>query len=213
MSYKENLYNKALHEIERIYVESKYDSDMDFYRIFDIINSINDNQMANKEWLVDMLLPYIDPKGADICILGGWYGLTALMLRQHLPEEIEIDNVDCDIWCSRIARRLNDGAKNIRYATDNAEDWFFDKPRKYQLIINTSCEHMEQDDLNLMIGLKKKEAIICLQGNNYHEIQSHINTHNSLEEFVESFKLNEILFQDTLPSPCGKYDRYMVIGK
>ena len=137
MSYKENLYNKALHEIERIYVESKYDSDMDFYRIFDIINSINDNQMANKEWLVDKLLPYIDPKGADICILGGWYGLTALMLRQHLPEEIEIDNVDCDIWCSRIARRLNDGAKNIRYATDNAEDWFFDKPRKYQLIINT----------------------------------------------------------------------------
>ena len=91
MSYKENLYNKALHEIERIYVESKYDSDMDFYRIFDIINSVNDNQMANKEWLVDKLLPYIDPKGADICILGGWYGLTALMLKQHLPEEIEID--------------------------------------------------------------------------------------------------------------------------
>ena len=72
---------------------------------------------------------------------------------------------------------------------------------------------MEQDDIDLMMGLKPDYTMVCFQGNNYDEIQSHINTHNSLDEFVESFNLSEIFFKKAMPSPDGKYERYMVIGK
>ena len=213
MSYKEQLYKNALKACAEIYRKSKYDKSIDLYRSFDIINSVNDNQIANKEWLVNELLPYIDEEGKRICVLGGWYGLTAFMLRQHISKNIIIDSVDSDQYCSKAARWLNGDIKNINYITSTAEDWFFEHPKAYQLIINTSCEHMEQEDINLMIGLKRPEAFVCLQGNNYHEIQSHINTHDCLDDFVNSFNLKEIHFKNVLPSVCGKYERYMVIGK
>ena len=72
---------------------------------------------------------------------------------------------------------------------------------------------MEQDDIDLMLGLKPDYTAVCFQGNNYHEIQSHINTHNSLDEFVDSFNLSTVFVKKALPSPDGKYERYMVIGK
>ena len=211
MSYKEELYKKALQTIEMIYRRSMYDSSTDLYRSFDIINSVNDNQIASKEWLVKELLPYIDPNGKDICILGGWYGLTALILRQHISNEI--DSVDMDPLCKKMGQILTEGYKRIYFHIDTAEDWFFQRPKKYQCIINTSIEHMEADDVRLMVGLKSPDALVCFQGNNYHDVQSHINTHNSLEEFVDSFGLSEVFLQKSLPSENGEWERYMVIGK
>ena len=184
---------------------------MDLYRSFDVINSVNDNQIASKEWLVDNLLPHIDPNGKPICILGAWYGLTALMLRQNITTEI--DCVDVDPYCKSMGKILTDGAEGINFISETAEDWFFTYPKKYSVIINTSIEHMEKDDVELMVGIKRPEAIVCFQGNNYHDVQSHINTHNSLDEFVDSFGLKEVLFKEALPSANGVWERYMVIGR
>tara|TARA_B110000879_G_scaffold32470_1_gene44541 strand:- start:507 stop:1145 length:639 start_codon:yes stop_codon:yes gene_type:complete len=212
MSYKENLYKNALKAVNQIYHESKYDADTDLYRSFDIINSVNDNQVASKEWLVEKLLPHIinhDIK--KICILGGWYGITALMLSEYLPDVI-IDTVDYDPLAKRFGKQLVD-KDNIKFITDDGADWFFEHRGDYQLIINTSCEHMEPDDIALMCTLKREDAIVCFQGNNYHSVQSHINTSDSLDEFVESLHLKKIIEKEELRSPSGEYDRYMVIGK
>jgi hypothetical protein len=212
MSYKELLYRRALEAIELIYNTSKYDSKTDLYRSFDIINSVNDNQIASKEWLVEKLLPYIDPNGKGICVLGGWYGLTGLMLRQHT--NLEIDSIDSDFYCKKYGQLLTqDYNEKFYFVHSTAEDWIFQHPKKYQLIINTSVEHMEQEDVEIMVGLKRPEAVVCLQGNNYHEVQSHINTHNSLDEFVDSFGLKEVFYKEALPMSDGKWERYMVIGK
>ena len=49
--------------------------------IRDVINSVNDNQIKNKLWLIDKLKPYLniytDPK---IIIAAGWHGLLAHLL-------------------------------------------------------------------------------------------------------------------------------------
>ena len=211
MNYKEQLYKSALEAVADIYRRSMYDPSVDLYRSFDIINSVNENQIASKEWLVKELLPFINTNGKGICVLGGWYGLTALMLRQHIPNNI--DSVDIDPLCKPIGKILTREYENIYFHHDSAADWFFDRPKNYQLIINTSIEHMEQDDIDLMLGLKPDYTAVCFQGNNYHEIQSHINTHNSLDEFVDSFNLSTVFVKKALPSPDGKYERYMVIGK
>jgi hypothetical protein len=64
-----------------------------------------------------------------------------------------------------------------------------------------------------MCTLKREDAIVCFQGNNYHSIQSHINTSDSLDEFAKSLHLKTIIEKVELRSPGGEYDRYMVIGK
>ena len=70
---------------------------------------------------------------------------------------------------------------------------------------------MSKEDIQLMNNLKSKDAIVVLQSNNYEEINSHVNTSKSLDEFVDYLKLNDILFKDVLKTE--KYERYMVIGK
>jgi hypothetical protein len=213
MSYKEQLYRNALDCIENIYRKSMYDKEVDLYRSFDIINSVNDNQIASKEWLIEKLLPFIDSNTNKICILGGWYGLTALMLSENISENIIIHSVDIDNVCEKKGKMLTQKYSNIYFETDDALNWFFDRPRSCQVIINTSCEHMEPEDIELMIGMKHKDAIVCFQGNNYHDVQSHINTHDTLDDFVDSLKLKEVLYKESLPAPSGKYDRFMVIGR
>ena len=216
MSYKEQIFKRALKAVADIYEISKYDEDVDLYRSFDIINSVNENQFASKEWLVKNLITFIDQeKLSSVCVLGGWYGLLAVMMSQEVSKDVRIDTVDCDPESKKFGQAILDLSQydNINFRIEDAESWFHERPKLYDVIINTSCEHMEPDEIRMMVKLKREDAIVCFQGNNYHRIQSHINTHNSLEEFVESLDLKQVLFKDSMPAPGGEYDRYMVIGK
>jgi len=220
MSYLETIYKNALNECENIYRESQYNKDVDLYRSYDIMNSVNETQLKSKQWLVDTLVPFLTDEQfeynplRDIVILGGWYGMNGMLLRQKIDNDINIWSVDTDPLCLQYSYALqagNDDYKNNYAITDDALDYFFTRADAYQLIINTSCEHMEPDDIRLMLGAKTREAMICFQSNNYHSIQSHINTHNSLDEFVESLDLAGVLWkgEKKVNEEC---DRYMVIG-
>jgi len=212
MSYKEKLYKNALEAVKELYELSKYETDIDLYRSIDIINSVKESQIESKEWLVETLLPFIDnPK--RICIVGSWYGLISAMLNQHLSDNVEIRNIDSDPESPKIGEVLQKGliSENTKFIHNNAEDYLFDTIKSFDVIINTSCEHMEQDDLNLILALKRKDTIICFQGNNYHDVQSHINTHNSLEEFIKSFNLIDVFYSNE--KELENCNRYMVIGR
>lgn len=220
MNYRARIYNNALREIEQIYRSSQYDKDVDLYRSYDIMNAINDTQWTSKQWLVDTLVPFLTEEQfqysplRDIVVLGGWYGLNGMLLRQKIGKDINIWSVDTDPLCEYYTHMLQEGNedfKNNYPITDDALDYFFTSADAYQLIINTSCEHMEPDDIRLMLGAKTRETMICFQSNNYHSIQSHINTHNSLDEFVESLDLAGVLWkgENKVNEEC---DRYMVIG-
>ena len=54
--------------------------------------------------------------------------------------------------------------------------------------------------------------LMCLQSNNYYEINSHINCHNTLEDFIKSLPLENILYAGEKRHK-DEYDRFMVIGK
>ncbi len=212
MNYKELLYKNALKEIEEIYTQSKYDPDVDLYRSFDIINSINENQFKSKEWLVKEVLPYLSGV-KHICVMGSWYGLVSLLVRRYVSDNVVIHNIDTDPLSKKFALSLTDGIrhKNTHFVVEDAADFAISNIEWFDLIINTSTEHMEQEDITMMTMLKKKKAIVCFQGNNYNEIQSHINTHDTLEEFVKSLDLNKVFFKESLATE--RYDRYMVIGR
>ena len=214
MNYKIELYRNSLKAIEKIYTQSKWDPNVDLFRSFDIINSVNDNQMASKEHLTKVIIPILnDIKNLKhIAILGSWYGLLGVMLRQHLDDKIYISNVDSDPLTKEIGQLLFKHKRND-FIIDDAMNHMLNQDKwRYQLIINTSCEHMEQDDVLLMRYTKSDNAIICFQSNNYFEIDSHINCSNSLEEFVEGLNLTTVLHASALKIEPENYKRYTVIG-
>ena len=53
---------------------------------------------------------------------------------------------------------------------------------------------------------------MCLQSNNYYEVDSHINCSDTLEDFIASLPLKKILYAGK-KNYKNKYDRFMVIGK
>ena len=215
MMYKEEVYKNALEIIRQIYEESKYNPDMDLYRSLDVITATNDAQLASKEWLVDNLMQYLDTKHLtfplrDVLIMGSWYGLTGAVLRQYISDDIKIWNVDSDPLCGWFGYKLNHHENTI-HVTDDAIEYYFDRANAFQLIINTSCEHMEQEDIRMILNSKPIDTIACFQSNNCHNEAEHINTHNSLDEFVDSLQLASVYYKGEM-SPSEDYTRYMVIG-
>jgi len=73
----------------------------------------------------------------------------------------------------------------------------------------TSCEHINQDDINLYIKKMKPGSLKILQSNNYVKIKEHINCRNNLDDFVKDYKPQRLLFKGKLK--LEEYERYMVI--
>lgn len=161
-----------------------------------IANSVNQNQLKNKYWLIEHLQPYLDmytdPK---IVVAAGWHGLTAHMLDNN------VTSFDMDPVCKDVHL-----FPNVNYKTAKVED--FD-PSQYDIIICTSCEHITDDVINNFIAKKKPSSICLLQSNNYYYISEHINCKENCDEFAEKINL-KILDKFTLK--LKKYDRFMLIG-
>ena len=143
--------------------------------IQDVINSVNDNQIKNKLWLIDKLKPflsiYTDPK---IVIAAGWHGLLA-----HLLDDNEnITSFDIDDKCAEI--KLFD---NVHYKTNDIAKH---NPENHDILICTSCEHITDDLILTWIKRKRQNSIVVLQSNDYFQIEDHINCKLSLSQFSSS---------------------------
>jgi uncharacterized protein (DUF2235 family) len=77
------------------------------------------------------------------------------------------------------------------------------------VIINTSCEHITQDQFELWKSGIPYNSLLVLQSNNY-DILEHVRTAQNLDEFVEQCDLRTVLWAGELELPL--YKRFMVIG-
>ncbi len=207
MTCKELIYKNAFHHIEKIYHDSKYDPNIDLYRSCDILNSISEEQFANYDWLIQTLIQYLNDKHLtfplrDVCVMASWYGYCGVFLRKHIEANVKIWNIDSDPLCMQYGIQ----SENTIAITEDAVDYYFDRTDAFQLIINMSCENMEQDDITMIVQSKPIDSIVCFQSSNNHEKAENINTYDSLEEFVDSLKLAHVFYQGEFNS------KYMVIG-
>jgi len=111
-------------------------------------------------------VPFLSKDLKDIIILGSWYGLNGMLLRQKIDNDIKIWNVDSDPLCKKYGKMLQSNNSDYKHnysIHDDALDHFFTKTENYQLIINTSCEHMEPEDIKLIVGAKPKDTMICFK--------------------------------------------------
>ena len=143
--------------------------------IRDVINSVNDNQIKNKLWLIEKLKPYLDiyttPK---ITIAAGWHGLLAHLL----DDKDNVMSFDIDDVCKQT--KLFD---NVNYKTN---DIIKQDPKDSDILICTSCEHMTDDQLLTWIKRRKENSLVILQSNDYFHIKDHINCKASLSQFSSS---------------------------
>ena len=164
-------------------------------------------QMQSKEWLCTELRTHIN-KFVTIDIHGGWVGVLASMLFQSDVPVLNIRSVDIDPSCQPIANNMNkieEMVGKFRAVTADMCEIRSDA----DVVINTSCEHITQNQYDLWLSGLPQNSLIVLQSNNYN-IPEHIRIAKDLEEFKTQSQLT-VLYSGELDLPL--YKRFMIIGK
>ena len=194
--------------------ESKWNAELDLYRIEDIYNSVSHNQIASKTWLAECAAPFIMDED-KMCILGSWYGVLTYILRQHRVG-CEIDNIDTDGPAKEIAEKLIQEPPGLTnyYYMDGTER-YLDSKKWYTVICTTSTEHFEEDDWELITRSRPEETLFIAQSNNNTSELEHINCHESCDHLAESMRISDIYYQESkeFKGVEGSYLRHLVIGK
>jgi hypothetical protein len=180
-----------------------------------LLDSSTTSQLQGKLWLVNELQK-LDLKFSNVCIIGGWFAqfITPLMFDNF---DINfIHNWDIDQDAKQISYKFNRRYKHQkRYVaiTSNLLEKSWSKFRKsnYDLIINTSCEHMYpmKKVRELNPGLN---AWFVLQSTNEDKFDDHINCVNSTKELAEQGQLKQVLYEGQITLDNGM-TRFMVIGR
>lgn len=165
-------------------------------------------QLNSKEWLITNLRKHVN-KFVSIDIHGGWVGVLASMLFQSDIYIKNIRSVDIDPTCESIATMMNkkeEMAGKFRAVTADMCEIRSDA----DVVINTSCEHITQDQYDLWASGMPHSSLLVLQSNNF-DIPEHVRTAQSLEEFKTQCNISNILWAGELELPL--YTRWMIIGK
>lgn len=167
-------------------------------------------QIKSKEWLItelERLKSGIKPWPA-IDIHGGWVGTLASLLFQSELYIKHINSIDIDPNCEEVACIMNQiemEAGKFHAVTQDMCTFRSDA----DIIINTSFEHITQDQYDLWLSGLPCNSLIVLQSNNYN-IPEHVRIAQNLEEFKQQAGLEKILYAGELDLPL--YKRFMIIG-
>jgi hypothetical protein len=164
-------------------------------------------QMNSKEWLIDHLKNYVHFE-SSFDIYGGWVGVLASMLFQSDIPVTTIRSIDIDPSCESIAATMNKKEEMQGRFNAVTADMCNEKSQA-DVVINTSCEHITQEQHDLWLANIPDSSLIVLQSNNYN-IAEHVRISNNLEEFKQQSGLNYILYSGELDLPL--YKRFMIIG-
>jgi hypothetical protein len=164
-------------------------------------------QMQSKDWLCTELRNHVN-KFVSVDIHGGWVGTLASMLFQSDIVCTTIRSIDIDPTCEPIATMMNkkeEIAGKFRAVTADMCAIRSDA----DVVINTSCEHITQDQYDLWLSGMPYNTLLVLQSNNYN-IPEHVRIANDLDEFKTQSKIN-VVWAGELELPL--YKRFMIIGR
>lgn len=174
----------------------------------DILNSITlpeirdafrINQMQGKAWLLNEIQKY--DRDSSILVIGSWMGFTSYCL--YKLGFSDITETDPDTRFGHMSMNMNQGNKKFKHLNQDVNDLDLDR---YNIIINTSCEHISDDTWfdRIIPGTK-----VALHSTNL-KWHDHVNTVENLDEMKNKYNLNlsysgELVFNPT-------YSRFMLVG-
>ena len=137
-------------------------------------------QLKSKEWLISNLQKHVN-RFVTVDIHGGWVGVLASMLFQSEVPVLNIRSIDIDPSCEPIANMMNKAEEMVgKFRAVTAD--MCNIRSDADVIINTSCEHITQDQYDLWISGVPYNSLLVLQSNNYN-IPEHVRVAKNLEEF------------------------------
>lgn len=163
-------------------------------------------QIASKEWLITELRKHVK-KVVTVDIHGGWVGTLASMLFQSDIICEKIRSVDIDPTCQSVAETMNKIEEMVGKFHALTAD-MCNVRSDADVVINTSCEHITQDQYDLWLSGMPANSIIVLQSNDY-KIPEHVRIADTLDEFKTQSHL-KVLYAGELKLPL--YTRWMIIG-
>jgi hypothetical protein len=164
-------------------------------------------QLKSKEWLITNLRKHVN-KFVTVDIHGGWVGVLASMLFQSDVPVLNIRSIDIDPTCEPIAVNMNKIEEMVGKFRAVTADMCATRSDA-DVVINTSCEHITQDQYDLWLSGMPYNTLLVLQSNNYN-IPEHVRIANDLDEFKTQSKIN-VLWAGELELPL--YKRFMIIGR
>jgi hypothetical protein len=166
-------------------------------------------QLKSKEWLIQALSVNCSIKSGpySIDIYGGWVGVLASMLFQSTIPISTVRSIDLDPICASTATMMNKGEEiEGRFTAITADMCTTDS--NANIVVNTSCEHITQEQYHRWLDLMPDDSLLVLQSNNY-SIQEHVRIANSLDDFKSQSKI-DVVWAGQLELPL--YTRWMLIG-
>ena len=186
-------------------------------------------QMRSKMWMVDKLNEKLDSDYlGTVFHYGGWYATIAKLLFDNFRIK-QYFNFEIDPTCTKISEDFNyeqyrdswnykciikdcgtleyGPAGDTEFATTQMSGERFTFCITPGIIINTSCEHMNEDWFhNLPDG-----QLICLQTNDYFSNEQHSNCCKDLADAEAKYPMSEVLYSGELDTDV--YKRFMLIGR
>ena len=176
------------------------------------------SQLQSKLWLVNELLNIYLLPPKNIALLGGWYAnFSTELLITNIKAEF-VHNCEFDEDAKNISYKFNKRYKDSGQYKCDIKDVMRQKFSEvvgerivYDLIINTSCEHMFP--MTRFYSLNKFEnfPLYVLQSTDDSQWDDHINCVSSPDELIEQAKITEVLYSGEQELDNGM-KRFMVIG-
>jgi hypothetical protein len=157
------------------------------------------NQMQCKAWLLDNI--HFVNKESKVLVIGSWLGFTSYCL--YKMGFNNISETDPDDRLEVIANAINCVNENFIHLNEDVNHIDISQ---YDLVINTSCEHIED---NTWFSLIKPGAVVVLQSTNF-KCDDHVNTVESIDEMKHLYKMKTV-YEDELKLN-DIFTRYMLIG-
>ena len=175
-----------------------------------LTNSSTTSQLQGKLWLINELQK-LDLKFTKVCLIGGWFAqfITPLLFDNFKVDIIH--NYDIDEDAQKISYKFNRRYKEeSKYRAIRTNTLIYPLKEKYDVIINTSCEHMFPMKKFRELNPNLKSWFV-LQSTNEDKFDDHINCVNSTKELAEQGGLKQVLYEGQLTLDNGM-TRFMVIG-
>ena len=221
----------SLWKILDSYVDTRFVQSLKSFVVNEITwdeDCFSQGQIKSKMWLLEKLKKLKLDLGT-VFLCAGWYGTLATMLFESKIKVDKIRSFDIDESCVEVAEIFNkpwfvdewkfksitDDIMNIDYDKHVWQFWSNKNNRMSRpitdvpdTIINTSCEHIH--DFESWYDKIPNGKLIILQGNDYFELNEHVNCSADQDSFSEKAPMTDVLYLGTID--CDKYKRFMKIG-
>ena len=184
-------------------------------RALDLLHCFSPSQEKSKRWLVENLNDFSSDisknKFIDIASIGSWYGFLPYIIKQDLEFKLisEIRCYDVDDTAKKIARLILGNPDRVNFMTRNIDDVDFSQQR-FNIIINTSCEHMSDNQLHNWL-LDTRPKTICVMQSTNKFARDHCNTVENINDFVNKFS-EHFSKHECFTLDFNNYSRFMIIG-